>query len=72
MDKLVYLTLLILCLLIPVSGQSQNSIDKGNRLFEKKDYENALKAYLEGAICTLRQNRSRSPIWKKHSMQNQM
>jgi outer membrane protein OmpA-like peptidoglycan-associated protein len=52
MDKLVYLTLLILCLLIPVSGQSQNSIDKGNRLFEKKDYENALKAYLEGGASS--------------------
>jgi outer membrane protein OmpA-like peptidoglycan-associated protein/Tol biopolymer transport system component len=47
MDKLVYLTLLIFGLMISIPGQSQNLIDKGNRLFEKKDYENALKALLD-------------------------
>ncbi|HEY9044672.1 MAG TPA: OmpA family protein [Ohtaekwangia sp.] len=47
MDKLLYLTLLVFGLAIPFCGQSQNLIEKGDRLFAKKDYENALKSYLE-------------------------
>ncbi|WP_333820940.1 OmpA family protein [Ohtaekwangia sp.] len=47
MDKLFYLMLIVFGLAIPFRGQSQNLIEKGDRFFAKKDYENALKSYLE-------------------------
>src|SRR5688572_9056249 len=44
MDKLL-ITLILLCCLT-VSGMCQSAMEKGDRYFNKKDYANALDAYL--------------------------